>query len=118
MIQLALLAALSAGCALHFAGIVSLSDAFNGTLETLGAVFILMSIRMLHTAKLVRGVSAKHVAFFSIWGIWNLYYYPSLGQWFSFWGGVLLVVTNIFWLGQIAYYLIWEGAKSVIGNND
>ena len=59
-------------------------------------------------AKLVRGVSWKHVALFSTWGFWNLYYYASLDQWFSWAGGVFLVATNSFWLCQIVYYLIKE----------
>lgn len=85
-----------------------LSDLVNGTLESCGGLFIYMSIRDLYRAKLVRGVSWKHVAFFSTWGVWNLWYYPELGQWFSFAGGVFLCATNTFWLGQIAYYLVKE----------
>lgn len=37
-------------------------------------------------------------AFFSAWGIWNLVYYPTLGQWASFIGGVLLVAGNVAWV--------------------
>jgi uncharacterized membrane protein YfcA len=83
-------------------------DFINGTLETLGGFFIMFSVYNLHKAKLVRGVSWAHVAFFSSWGYWNLYYYPSLDQWFSFWGGAFLVTVNTYWLGQMIYYLIKE----------
>jgi hypothetical protein len=46
-----------------------------------------------------------HVAFFSSWGYWNLFFYPALDQWLSFVGGLLLVVANTFWLLQIAYWM-------------
>jgi len=42
--------------------------------------------------------------FFTSWGMWNLFYYPHLGQWYSFAGGVFIVSVNTFWLGQIIYY--------------
>lgn len=84
---------------------IEILDLINGTFELLGAPFILMSIIKLHKEKRVRGVSWIHVTFFSSWGFWNLYYYPHLNQWVSFFGGLALVLTNTFWLGQIIYYL-------------
>jgi len=81
-----------------------LPDLINGLYETLGGGFIALSIIKLHREKTVRGVSWLHVAFFSSWGLWNLYFYPHLDQWFSFWGGVALVSANAIWLGQIFYY--------------
>ena len=83
-------------------------DLINGLFETAGGLFIMLSIRTLHRVKLVRGVSWIHVSFFSSWGYWNLYYYPTLDQWFSFWGGVFLVAANTYWLGQIVFYLLLE----------
>jgi len=84
---------------------MSWQDLVNGVYEFMGAPFILMSILQLHKDKKVKGVSWIHVAFFSSWGYWNLYYYPHLNQWCSFLGGLFLVLTNTFWLGQIVYYL-------------
>lgn len=80
-------------------------DIVNGVFESAGGFFIALSIRKLHHDKLVRGVSWPHVAFFSSWGYWNLYFYPNLDQWFSFGGGAFLVASNTAWLLQIAYYL-------------
>lgn len=85
---------------------LSFPDLINGILEGVGGFFIALSVRKLHRAKVVSGVSAIHVAFFSAWGFWNLFYYPHLDQWVSFWGGVLLVAVNCVWLGQIFYY--WQ----------
>lgn len=83
-------------------------DTINGLFETLGGFFIALSVVSLYRAKQVRGVSWVHTAFFSAWGYWNLFYYPSLGQWFSFFGGLLLVSVNTVWLGQIVYYSVRE----------
>ncbi len=80
-------------------------DIINGSLEGMGGLFILLSILRLYKDKVVRGVSWVHVAFFAAWGFWNLFYYPHLGQWWSFAGGVGIVTTNTFWLLQMAWYL-------------
>jgi len=91
---------------------VHIPDLINGIYESLGGAFIALSVIKLHREKVVRGVSWLHVAFFSSWGIWNLYFYPHLDQWFSFYGGVVLVATNLVWLAQIVWYnWIWEGSQ-------
>jgi hypothetical protein len=79
-------------------------DIANGLFELLGAPFILLSILKLHKEKAIKGVSLAHPAFFTTWGIWNLYYYPHLEQWFSFIGGIAIVSVTAFWLGQMIYY--------------
>ena len=91
---------------------MTLADTINGAFEFGGAFAIWFSVRNLYRAKLVRGVSWPHVAFFSTWGYWNLAYYPSLDQWLSFAGGLALVTMNTIWLIQIAYYLVKERAHA------
>lgn len=80
-------------------------DMINGAFEACGGFFIALSVIKLHKDKVVRGVSCVPVAFFSAWGFWNLYFYPALDQWFSFWGGCLLVIVNCTWLAQMYYYI-------------
>jgi hypothetical protein len=79
-------------------------DHINGLFEFCGGLMIWASIWRLHKDKMVRGVSWLPVSFFAAWGMWNLYYYPALDQWFSFSGGVFLVASNTIWLIQLAYY--------------
>jgi uncharacterized membrane protein YfcA len=79
-------------------------DVVNGLYELLGAPFIVLSIIQLAKDKKVRGISWFHVGFFTTWGFWNLFYYPHLGQWCSFAGGVAIVVANSIWLTQLIYY--------------
>lgn len=89
--------------AVYFAT-ASIPDLVNGIFESLGGFFITLSIVKLHREKIVRGVSWMHVAFFSSWGFWNLYFYPHLDQWLSFVGGAILVTMNAVWLLQIWYW--------------
>ena len=80
-------------------------DLINGAFELLGGFVIILSIMQLHCDKIVKGVSWKHVAFFSAWGWWNIFYYPYLGQWASFAGGLFIVIFNTIWFAQMLYYL-------------
>lgn len=80
-------------------------DIINGCFELFGAPFILMSFFKLIRDKKVRGVNWCHVTFFTVWGLWNLFYYPSLNQRCSFIGGVGIVITNTVWLIAILYYI-------------
>lgn len=80
------------------------ADQFNGLFEFGGGLMILKSVFLLHQQKMVRGVSKLPVFFFTSWGFYNLFYYPHLGQWWSFSGGCVIVTVNAIWLAQIVYY--------------
>ena len=80
------------------------ADLVNGLFEVLSGFMILNHCRCLLKDKQVKGVSILSTVFFSLWGFWNLYYYPSLGQWFSFYGGLLLVFANVLWVGLMIRY--------------
>jgi len=79
-------------------------DKINGLYEFLGGFFILLSIVKIWRDKQVHGVSWLHVLFFATWGYWNLYYYPCLGQWHSFLGGLGIVIASSAWLALLVYY--------------
>ncbi len=79
-------------------------DFINGSFEFIGSFFIFLSIRKLVRDKMVRGFHWGQLIVFTAWGVWNLYYYPYLGQWMSFAGGVAVITTNIIYLGMIAHY--------------
>ena len=81
-----------------------LPDLINGSFELLGGFFILNHCRALYAHKMVKGVSIISTIFFSSWGIWNLYYYPYLGQWLSFAGGLLISAANLLWIAMMVYY--------------
>ena len=82
-----------------------LPDLINGLLQMVASIFVWVSVSKLHKDKVVRGVSCLMVAYFAAWGFWNLFYYPHLGQWISFWGGLTLVIADSVWFAMILYYL-------------
>ena len=43
-------------------------------------------------------------AYFSVWGLWNLYFYPANSLFYSFAGIILLAAANLTWVGMAFYY--------------
>lgn len=80
-------------------------DKINGLFELLGGVFVLMNVLKLYRDKKVRGVSSIAMVYFTLWGYWNIHYYPHLDQWFSFAGGLTIVAMNTLWIILMIYYL-------------
>lgn len=81
-----------------------IADRGNAVLEALGGFFILISICKLHHDKRVRGISWVHVAFFAVWGWWNIYYYWAMGSNFSWWAGLGVTFANSAYLWMLIYY--------------
>lgn len=75
-----------------------IADGVNATFELSGGFAIWLSIKKLWLSRRTDGVHYGHVAFFTAWGVWNLIYYPSLGQTLSTIGGVGVLVTNMIYL--------------------
>jgi hypothetical protein len=79
-------------------------DIINGCFEFIGALLVLNSIRVLLNDRAVAGVSVFSCCAFTTWGVWNLFYYPNLGQWFSFAGGACLCAMNFTWVGLMLFF--------------
>lgn len=80
------------------------TDLVNGLFELFSSLLYILNIRALYKSKQVQGISLVPTVFFTSWGLWNLYYYPSLDQWYSFIGGIFLVSVNAIWLYMALYY--------------
>ena len=80
------------------------ADIFNGCFEATGAIMLSRNVWQLYKDKCVRGVHWLPTLFFASWGLWNLYYYPHLEQWWSFSGGLAIVIVNSIWFAQMIYY--------------
>lgn len=89
-------------------------DLINGAFEASGAAFLLLNVARLVKDKRLNGIHWLPSVFFSSWGVWNLYYYPSLGQMWSFFGGLLIVLMNTVWLMLVAYYAVNAHLESEI----
>jgi len=79
-------------------------DIVNGRFELLGSVLIWLNVCALYRDKQIKGVHPAPITFFFLWGLWNLFYYPHLGQWASFAGGCSIVVANGVWVAQMLHY--------------
>jgi hypothetical protein len=79
------------------------SDYINGVFEGGGAMLQVLNIRQILKDKIVRGVHWGPLTFWTAWGYWNIFYYPSLDQWCSFVGGLGVVLCN-----TINLYLMWK----------
>ena len=90
---------------------VTWQDVVNGSFELCGGAFILLNCLTLYRHKLVRGVNVVSTVYFNLWGFWNLYYYPHLDQWASFWGGIGICAGNTLWVTLMVHYIRHPGGR-------
>lgn len=76
---------------------MTLPDLINGLFEGFGGFLVYQNVRAIRRDKKVRGVNSYVTWVFTAWGFWNLFYYPHLGQWLSFTGGLVIVSGNFMW---------------------
>ena len=79
-------------------------DSINGLFELVGSVLTWMSVYRVFKDRGYAGIYAPAVMLFFAWGFWNLFYYPHLGQWWSFVGGCSLVFANLCWVVAMLVY--------------
>ena len=69
-------------------------DLINAAFEAGGAILLAFNVFRLWRDRRLAGVSILPTAWMAAWGLWNLAYYPSLGQWASFTAGLAVVAAN------------------------
>jgi hypothetical protein len=79
-------------------------DKINAVAEVIACIVLLPSIMRAWRMKVVQGVHWLTPAFFWSYGIWNLFYYHSLEQWWSGMAGILLATQNTVWLLMVILY--------------
>ena len=79
-------------------------DVINGGIEFLASFMVLNHCRVLIRDKAVAGVSILSTACFALWGGWNLFYYPHLDQWWSFAGGIGVMLANTLYIVLLLKY--------------
>lgn len=79
-------------------------DIINGLFECGGGLFLLLDIYVMQRDKILQGVHWLPKIWFMLWGYYNIFYYPHLGQHLSFIGGLLIVTVNTCWLAMYGYY--------------
>lgn len=93
--------------------IIATPDLINGLIKLVGAGLTWRNAWELWKARELRGVYWPTSMFFTVWGVWNLYYYPSLDQWFSFYAGILLTMGNLAWV-VMAVHLKFKGFRQFL----
>lgn len=92
-------------------------DIINGCFEGFSSLFILNHVRVLWKTRQAYGISLTSNLFFTAWGIWNIYYYPSLDQMVSFYAGIAILLANICWNFSIWYIRRQQRAPNQVRSN-
>lgn len=83
---------------------MNIPDLINGLFEGGGAVLSWFNVKRILRDRQVQGVYWPITGFWSLWGAWNLFYYATLEQRASWWGGLALVLGNTVWVVLAAYF--------------
>jgi hypothetical protein len=79
-------------------------DYINALFEFGSACLLLLNVRRLYKDKKLAGASIVPTAWFSLWGAWNLIYYSSLDQVYSWVAGIAVFIINTTWVAMAIYY--------------
>ena len=79
-------------------------DFTNGLFELFASLFVILNIRAVLKDRSVKGVSWIAVAFFTLWSAWNVWFYPIQNLMYSFYGGILVCITNFIYLYLLIKY--------------
>lgn len=82
----------------------STSDVINGLFEFIGSLLLFKNCYTLYNDKQVKGVNISTTIFFLLWGLWSIIFYPLNNLWFSFSGGILIVIANATWISLALWY--------------
>lgn len=82
-------------------------DLANGLFELGGSICVWMNVFRLRKDRELKGVDWRVTAFFTLWGVFNMLLYPSLGLWFSMAAGAIVCLGNLVWV-TMAVRLILE----------
>lgn len=80
------------------------TDHINALFELAGAAFVWLNVYTIYQHKYVAGVTFQAAAVFMLWGFWNLFYYPHLGQYWSAIAAIILALGNAAWFVLAIYY--------------
>lgn len=70
-------------------------DLINGFFELAGGIVVALNVRDIWKRGMVAGHTPFTITFFWSWGLWNVIYYPAIGQWWSTIGAWGLMIANL-----------------------
>lgn len=83
---------------------MQVNHVINSGFEMFASLFLILNCIQLYKDKSTKGVCLWTSLFFTSWGFWNLYYYPSMGDVCSFVAGVAVTIVNITYCSMFIYY--------------
>lgn len=85
---------------------MSLPDTINAGFELAGALFAALNLVHLYRDRVIKGVAWEATLLFTLWGVWNLWYYRHLDQPISAIAALTLVLVNATWLLMALWFHI------------
>jgi hypothetical protein len=79
-------------------------DGINGAFEVIGSVAVWANFCAVVKDRGYAGTRWPMMVFFMSWGMWNLYFYPHLGQAISFYASWSLSLANASVLAAMIYF--------------
>lgn len=83
---------------------MTVGDLINAVYEAGASLAVLNHCRVINLHKKVAGTSIASTVFFTSWGFWNMYYYHSLGQMFSWGAGFTVCAANCYYVYLLLKY--------------
>jgi hypothetical protein len=83
---------------------MDIADAVNGFFELVSAFMVYLHIRVIKKDKEVKGMSIVPIVFFTVWGFWNIFFYPYNGLYLSAIAGAVLALVNSYYFYLIMKY--------------
>lgn len=80
------------------------TDTVNALWELAATGFVLLNVARTHKAGGTAGVSRWNQLYFTLWGVWNLVFYPFNDHWMSAAAGACVAAANALWLAQCLFW--------------
>jgi len=87
-------------------------DMINAAFELTGALMICDHIRHLYKDKNVAGVSTVATIWFTVWALWNIFYYNDLSQIYSVMAALIMGLIQVTYLSMLLYYRRYPNGKT------
>lgn len=82
-------------------------DLINSLFISGAIIAAYLDLRQVWRDRAVRGITAATSVLFTMWPVWDLYYYHCLGQFVSMFACLVLVCMRATWAIS-AWYFTWE----------
>ena len=86
-------------------------DLINSIFEGVAAVSVLISVRQILKDREVKGVAWLGCLFMPVWSFWNVYFYATLAQGWSFLAAVSMSIAETIYVVLLIYYSHRPGEK-------